>query len=106
MPYEDEEPPYEEPDEELNRLSKVVVNAAYEVYGRLGAGLDEKMYENAMCIELRERGVHVERQVKMYVHYKGIAIGKRCCDLIVGGRLLLELKAVEKLTALHKAQVR
>jgi GxxExxY protein len=106
MPYEGEEPPYDEPDPELDALAHQVIGAAIEVHRRYGAGLDEALYEAAMEVELRLRGVPFEPQVWVDVEYKGHVIGKRRIDLIVAGRLVVELKAVEGLTPLHKAQVK
>ena len=105
MPYEDEDPPYVEPDAELDRLAHDVIGGAIEVHRRLGPGLDEALYENALRCELELRDIPFEYQVTVHVMYKGHAIGKKVLDLVVGGRLVVELKAVEVLAALHKAQV-
>ena len=106
MPYEGEEPPYPEPDPELDALAREVIGAAIEVHRHYGPGLDEALYESAMEAELRLRGMPFQSQVWVDVEYKGQVIGKRRIDLIVAGRLLVELKAVEELTPLHKAQVK
>jgi GxxExxY protein len=106
MPYEGEEPPYVEPDEELDELARSVIGAAIEVHRRLGPGLDEALYHGGLCVELRLRLLPFGRQVEVPVSYKGEVIGKRKLDLLVGGRLVVELKAVEVLTALHTAQLR
>jgi GxxExxY protein len=106
MPFDDEDPPYVEPDRELDALVHAVIGAAIEVHKQLGAGLDESMYEKALCHELRLRDLPFACQVVFNVTYKGETIGSKRIDLIVGGRLLVELKAVETLTPLHKAQMR
>ena len=106
MPYDGEEPPYVEPDAELDELARAVIGAAIEVHRRLGPGLDEALYHNGLCVELRLRQVHFGRQVEVPVIYKSEEIGKRKLDLLVGGRLVVELKAVETLTPLHTAQLR
>lgn len=106
MPYEGEEPPPVEPDAELDALAHSVIGAAIEVHRRYGPGLDEALYEAAMEVELRLRGVPFQSQVWIEVEYKGVAIGKRRIDLIAGQRLVVEFKAVEELTPLHKAQVK
>ena len=110
MPYEDEEPPYvdrpvAEPDPGLDQLASTVIGAAIEVHRRLGPGLDEVLYESALCIELRLRGISFARQVIVPVLYKGEVIGEKRLDLIVERQLIVEIKAVECLTALHKAQL-
>ena len=105
MPYEGEEPPYVEPDLETDALAHAVIGAAIEVHRRLGPGLDEGLYESALAIEFRLREISFERQVGINVEYKGESIGSKRLDFVIGGKLVVELKAVEQLTALHKAQV-
>ena len=106
MPYDDEIPPFVEPDEEMNALTSSVIAAAIEVHKHFGPGLDEALYENALCSELRRRGIPFECQKAVNVVYKDELIGQRKLDLVVGGKLVVELKAVEALTPLHKAQVK
>ena len=106
MPVDDEDPPYVEPDVELNALAHAVIGAALEVHKRLGAGLDESLYRAAMCIELRKRGIDFICEMPVDVLYDGQIIGQRRIDLFVGGRLVVELKAIERLAPVHKAQVR
>jgi GxxExxY protein len=95
MPYEGEDPPYAEPDPELDALASAVIGAAIEVHRQMGPGLDEVLYHNGLCVELRQRGIPFVRNVEVPVLYKGELIGKRFMDLLVGGRLVVELKAVE-----------
>jgi GxxExxY protein len=109
MPYEGEEPPYVErprlePDPELDELTGAVIGAAIEVHRQLGPGLDEKLYESGMCVEFRLRKIPFARQLIVPVTYKGEVIGEKRLDLIVGNRIIVEIKAVEALTALHKAR--
>ncbi len=106
MPYENEEPPYVEPDQELDALAHAVIGAAMEVHKRLGAGLDEAVYENAMCVELNLRIIAYVRQVVVEVGYKDVVIGQKRIDLIVAGKLIVELKSVVQLSPLHSAQMR
>lgn len=106
MPYEDEEPPYAEPDPELTELTGAVIGAAIEAHRRLGPGLDEGLYAAAMWRELTLRGIPFEKEVIIEVEYKGEVIGAKRIDLIVAGKLVVELKVVEHLTPLHMAQVR
>ena len=106
MPYDGEEPPYAEPDGELDALAHSVIGAAIEVHKHYGPGLDEALYEAALGVELTLRGLSFQSQVWIDVEYKGHPIGKRRIDMIVGNRLVVELKAVEALTPLHKAQVK
>jgi GxxExxY protein len=106
MPYEDEDPPCEEPDPELNLLTQAVIGAAIEVHRTLGPGLDEALYERALCIELRLRRIPFVRQLIVEVQYKGEDIGEKRIDLIIDGRLVIELKAIGELAEVHEAQVK
>lgn len=105
MHYEDDEFPFVEPDQEMNALTGDVIGAAIEVHRQIGPGLDEALYAAALCIEFRLRGIEYTREVTFNVEYKGESIGTKRLDFVVGGRLIVELKAVEDLTKLHKAQV-
>jgi GxxExxY protein len=106
MPYDDEEPGFVEPDAELDELARAAIGAAIEVHRHLGPGLDEALYERAFCVELGLRNIPFTAQVVVDVAYKGHSIGERRLDIIVGGRLVIELKAIEALGPIHKAQVR
>lgn len=94
-----------EPDKELDRLAHGVIGAALEVHRELGPGLLESVYEEAVCIELRLRGIPFVRQLRKTVSYKGRTIGKGKLDLLVGGCLIVELKAVDALAPIHSAQL-
>lgn len=94
-----------EPDKRLDELARVVVDAALEVHRELGPGFVESVYESALTVELRLRGVDFECQKPVAVSYKGHAVGEGRVDFLVGGALIVELKAVEKLMPVHKAQV-
>ncbi|RLC83487.1 MAG: GxxExxY protein [Chloroflexi bacterium] len=93
-----------EPDPELEALVKVVVDAAYEVHHTLGPGYQEKVYEEALAVELGLRDIPFARQVVVPVSYKGRMVGEGRLDLLIGGRLIVELKVVDKLLPLHTAQ--
>jgi GxxExxY protein len=94
-----------EPDKELDTFAKVVIDAAIEVHRELGPGYVESVYEEALAIELIARHVDFERQKIIAVDYKGWQVGQGKVDIVVGGRLIVELKAVEKLLPVHRAQV-
>ena len=89
----------------VDALARVVVDAALEVHRVLGPGFLESVYEQELALELRIRGVAFARQVPIGLHYKGEPIGEGRLDLLVGGRLVVELKAVEQLAPVHFAQV-
>ena len=90
--------------EGLNRLSEAVIGAAMEVQNTLGAGFLEKVYERALAHELRLRGHVVLTQAPLEVYYKGELVGEYCADLLVEGKLIVELKCCRALTDEHLAQ--
>jgi GxxExxY protein len=94
-----------EPSQELDRLARAVIGAAIEVHRALGPGFLESVYEEALCVELELLGIPFARQQPVSVNYKGRAIGEGRIDLLVGGILIVELKAVEELASIHSAQV-
>jgi GxxExxY protein len=94
-----------EPDAHLDKLAAVVVDAALDVHRTLGPGFLESVYEEALSVELASRGVPIERQLKLTVKYKGYTVGEGRIALLVGNELVVELKAVEALAAIHVAQV-
>ena len=85
-------------------LSNKVINAYYNVQRILGKGLAEKVYENALCIELEEMGIPYVRQKELPVEYKGHNIGNYIADIVVDEKIILELKAVNAITQEHVAQ--
>jgi len=90
----------------LDEYARKIVHAAYEVHSTLGPGLLESVYENAMAVELVGRSLPFERQVVVPVKYKSglIQTGLRL-DIWVDRSVIIELKAVEQLLALHQAQL-
>jgi len=96
----------EEPDAELDRWAHQVVGAALEVHRTLGPGFLESIYEQALCAELLSRAVPFRRQVPIAVRYKGQIVGQGQLDLLIGQRLVVELKAVEALAPIHAVQLR
>ena len=86
-------------------LTYQIIGAAVEVHRILGAGLLENVYEDALCIELAERGLSFERQKHLEINYKGHDIGDLFVDIIVEGRVIVELKSVRELGPIHKAQL-
>jgi len=94
-----------EPNPELNQITNAIIGAAIEVHKELGAGLIESLYENALAIEFRNRNIAFERQVPVQVIYKGEKIGETRLDFLVAGRVIVELKAVDAIAPVHKAQL-
>ena len=86
-------------------LSHAIVGAAIEVHRHLGPGQLEATYERALACELELRRIPYERQVPIAMAYKGRDVGQFCADLIVDGKIIVELKAVTAHHATHVAQV-
>ncbi|WP_396143197.1 GxxExxY protein [Flavobacterium sp.] len=76
-------------------LTDVILKTFYEVYNELGYGFLEKVYQNSLLIELRNKGLNVIPQKKIKVFYRGNEVGEYFADLIVEDKVVLELKAVE-----------
>ena len=89
----------------INDLTYQINGAIYEVNKVLGSGFLEKVYENALLIELRERGLEAENQVSIKVNYKSEIVGEYLADIIVNSLVILEIKAIETLQKVHEAQL-
>lgn len=93
--------------DETNAVAEQIVDAAFTVHSALGPGLLEGVYEVCLAQELKERNLKVSRQVPLKVEYKGLELEAAYrVDLVVNDRVIVELKAVESVTATHKAQVK
>ena len=86
-------------------ITKDIIGAAMAVLNELKPGLDEKLYENALIIELVARGHVVEQQCEHPVHYRGHFIGKLVPDLIVDGKVIADPKVVSAFSDTHMAQM-
>ena len=92
--------------DELNKISKQVLDAAIEVHKQLGPGLLESVYEYCLCKELELRNIKYSKQVKIPILYKGEPVGTEyIIDILVENELILELKAVEQVLPVHNAQL-
>ena len=85
-------------------ISESVIGAAYVVANTLGSGFLEKVYENALAVELRHQGRRVEQQKQMQVWYKRELVGMYQADLVVDGAVVVELKSLPMLDRIHRAQ--
>jgi GxxExxY protein len=90
--------------ESLDKLAEVVIGAAYDVANQLGSGFLEKVYERALLRELRLRSIQADAQAAIRVFYKGESVGEYFADLLVDGRLIVELKCADQFTNEHLAQ--
>ncbi len=94
------------PDLSIDALTQMIIGSAFEVHKELGTGFLEKVYENALKEELVTRGMSVEVQKPVSVYYKGNNVGEYFADLVVEDRIIIELKAVEKLHDVHEIQLK
>ncbi len=90
---------------DINEITYVINGAVFEVNKILGPGFLEKVYENALLIELRSHGLKAESQVPVRVIYKGVIAGEYIADLLVKETVIIELKTVENLDKIHEAQL-
>ena len=88
----------------LDQLTRRIIGGVYRVSNALGIGFLEKVYENALAIELRHDGLSVEQQYPLRVLYRDFPVGEFSTDLLVEGRVVVELKAAKTLDEAHSAQ--
>ena len=94
------EEPYPE-----QELTEKILAAAFKVQNTLGCGFLEKVYENALVVELSRSGMRHAQQKSLQVKYEGAVVGEYQADLIVEGRVIVECKAVSQLDPVHEAQL-
>jgi GxxExxY protein len=88
-----------------SELTGKIIELAIEVHRTLGPGFLETIYENALVIELEKAGLKCEQQKQVDVFYKGIKVGEHRLDLIVNGKVIVEVKAVKSLEDIHRSQI-
>ena len=86
-------------------LTDQIIGAGMNVSNALGIGFLEKVYENAMVIELKEQGLSVEQQKPIKVTYKDQVVGEYVADLLVADTVIVELKSVDRIASAHEAQL-
>jgi GxxExxY protein len=86
-------------------LSEKIIAAAHSVHKELGQGFLEKVYKNALAIELQEGGTKCALEVPMPVLYHGVVVGDYIADMVVGDRIIVEVKAVSELNSVHEVQL-
>lgn len=86
-------------------LSSEIIKCFYKVYNNLGFGFLEKVYENALKMELESNGLYVDKQYPIKVYYEGQIVGEYYADLIVEKKIIIELKAAEALCEEHEFQL-
>ena len=89
-----------------NEISRVIVDVAFEIHTKLGPGLLESVYETVMASLLRKRGLQVDRQVPVPIRFDDLLFDEGFrADLMVEGKVIVELKSVEQTVPVHKKQV-
>jgi GxxExxY protein len=83
----------------------VINGSIFEVNRVLGPGFLEKVYQNALMVELKSRGLKAESQVPITVHYKDNVVGEYIADILVEDKVILELKTVDRFDKIHEAQL-
>jgi GxxExxY protein len=85
--------------------TELIIKSFYQVYKTLGYGFLEKVYENALFIELQKHGFSVEKQKRIKVFYEDVEVGEYYADLVVNNIVIIELKAAEQLLKEHETQL-
>ena len=89
-----------------NQIAKIVVDVAYRLHKHFGPGLHESVYEVCLMYELKKLGLKVERQVAVKLQYDSIVFEEAFrADLIVEGKVILEIKGIEQIHPIHKKQL-
>ena len=89
----------------IDDITYRINGAIFEVNRELGVGFLEKVYQNALMVELADRKLKAESQVPITVRYKGVEVGEYFADIIIENQVILELKAIDSLQKIHEAQL-
>jgi len=87
------------------QITNAIIGAMFEVHNVLGQGFLESVYANALTVELRQRGVPVDRNVPFEVMYRGASIGRYVADLVVDQKVIVETKVAKAIDPVHRAQL-
>jgi GxxExxY protein len=85
-------------------LTKIILESCFEVSNELGIGFVESVYQNALLISLRQKGLKAEKEVVLKVKFRNVTVGEFKVDILVEDKVIIELKAVTALVSEHKAQ--
>ena len=86
-------------------LTQKIIGCAFKVHKVLGSGYLEKVYENALCLELAKQQLAAQQQVPLTVYYEGQSVGDFIADIVVESCVIVEIKAIRMLNQQHEAQV-
>lgn len=89
----------------LNLISEKIIGSAFTVSNTLGSGFLEKVYQNALVIDLLNEGLEVEKEKAITIIYKGTIVGEYFADILVNREIVIETKAVQSLNEIHQAQL-
>jgi len=90
--------------EEIDNLTHKIIGCAMQVHRTLGNGFQEVIYQRALAIEFQYQNINYQREMEMGLEYRGQDIGTRRVDFFIEDCVMLEIKAIEKLEGVHKAQ--
>jgi GxxExxY protein len=93
-------------DYKYKEITEKIIGSSMKVHSALGNGFQEVIYQRALEIEMKDAGLHFERELSMPVYYKGRQIGERRVDFFVEGKIMVELKAIIQLENVHLAQAK
>jgi GxxExxY protein len=94
-----------QPEDEVSGLTRAIIGCAMKVHRALGPGFLESVYHQALLIELRKAGLSVESERAVPVRYEGVVVGDFAADVVVEGRVILEIKAAQGLSKAHEVQL-
>jgi GxxExxY protein len=89
---------------DINKITHKIIGCAMKVHSTLGNGFQEVIYQRALAIEMKYEGLEFQREMEMPIFYREVQIGTRRVDFFVENCVMVELKAVEKIEDVHKAQ--
>ena len=89
---------------DMNELTHKIIGCAMQVHRALGNGFQEVIYQRSLAIEMRYAGLDFEREKEMKIYYRDQEVGTRRVDFFVEEKVMVEIKAIEKLEDVHKAQ--
>jgi len=92
-------------DYKYSDITKEIIGAAYEVHNTLGSGFLEKVYQNALMVELKLRKIGAEAEKPITVHYRGEMVGNYIADIVVEDKIIVEVKAIKALSEIHEVQL-
>jgi GxxExxY protein len=90
--------------DQINKLTHKIIGCAMEVHNQMGSGFQEVIYQRALAIEFSLQDLSFQRELEMNLEYKGEHVGTRRVDFFVEESVMVEIKAIEKLEGVHKAQ--